>query len=440
MKGLLRNRLLLWMVLWLMPLSASARWYDAGSGRFLSEDPLLKDRDTTRQRLPVPTSLSAWLYANGNPVRYTDPDGRQSIEPQASGNGLLLMCGFAELTGMSVDFCKNPNQVADTAIAMNKGEARGQVTGGAAAVGLYFGGPKGFALGLSLGYTLDVAQQSYEDPHHFKTLDEIDHLGALERGTLMSAVPPGLGLLSKTGRLGQVAVAGTTLYFAGQGMGEGAGQLVAASENKGDYGRYVYGTSLMLFGATGAGFAHQQVTQSLPFGRLPTWLFADLEPVGQASVLPGGSLPVRLNFRVAEYRQAMLVLSQERARANLPPAGHKDDVYTMAMLEIDGKPYVGREAGIPMQDRGAFLDLMKEAAAGKGANGAAGAFVDHAEGTAFYNAFMKGAQGRTAKLFVDRELCPYCLRSVSNARHILGLEELVVYDPKYPHGRIFPLR
>ncbi|MBU8900367.1 hypothetical protein KRR26_32640 [Corallococcus sp. M34] len=77
MKRVLWIRLLL-TLLCVLPLSASARWYDAGTGRFLSEDPLLGDILATKQRLPNPTSVHAWLYANGNPLQYTDPDGRDA--------------------------------------------------------------------------------------------------------------------------------------------------------------------------------------------------------------------------------------------------------------------------------------------------------------------------------------------------------------------------
>ncbi|RKH16395.1 hypothetical protein D7X74_15635 [Corallococcus sp. CA047B] len=63
-------------VLCVLPLTGSARWYDASTGRFLSEDPLLGDILATEQRLPIPVSLQPWLYANGNPLIYTDPDGR----------------------------------------------------------------------------------------------------------------------------------------------------------------------------------------------------------------------------------------------------------------------------------------------------------------------------------------------------------------------------
>jgi RHS repeat-associated protein len=48
---------------------AQQRWYDAGTGRFLSEDPVFGDPR-------VPVTLFTFGYANGNPTGFVDPDGR----------------------------------------------------------------------------------------------------------------------------------------------------------------------------------------------------------------------------------------------------------------------------------------------------------------------------------------------------------------------------
>ncbi len=50
-------------------LYAQQRWYDPRYGRFLSEDPVFG-------QLSNPSSLNSWLYANGNPTSYVDPNGR----------------------------------------------------------------------------------------------------------------------------------------------------------------------------------------------------------------------------------------------------------------------------------------------------------------------------------------------------------------------------
>src|SRR5690606_11022224 len=51
---------------------AKARWYAPELGRFLSEDPI----GVTGGRLLGPTELNTLAYANANPARFIDPDGR----------------------------------------------------------------------------------------------------------------------------------------------------------------------------------------------------------------------------------------------------------------------------------------------------------------------------------------------------------------------------
>jgi len=49
-----------------------ARWYDPGSGRFLSTDPLIRSAAT-------PQSANPYSYTENNPVNGVDPDGRKLI-------------------------------------------------------------------------------------------------------------------------------------------------------------------------------------------------------------------------------------------------------------------------------------------------------------------------------------------------------------------------
>ncbi|WP_222613504.1 RHS repeat-associated core domain-containing protein, partial [Undibacterium amnicola] len=48
------------------------RYYDPVAGRFLSEDPVLTDSNSG-------ASFNRYVYANNNPYKYIDPDGRQSL-------------------------------------------------------------------------------------------------------------------------------------------------------------------------------------------------------------------------------------------------------------------------------------------------------------------------------------------------------------------------
>ncbi len=59
---------------------AQARYYDPVSGRFLSVDPVLTDSNTG-------SSFNRYNYANNNPYKYIDPDGRD-VTVIVNRNGL----------------------------------------------------------------------------------------------------------------------------------------------------------------------------------------------------------------------------------------------------------------------------------------------------------------------------------------------------------------
>ena len=54
------------------------RYYDPYAGRFLSTDPVLTDEHTG-------SSFNRYIYANNNPYKYIDPDGRMGIITKAAG-------------------------------------------------------------------------------------------------------------------------------------------------------------------------------------------------------------------------------------------------------------------------------------------------------------------------------------------------------------------
>ena len=67
---------------------AQQRWYDARTGRWLSEDPVFGD-------LRDPWSLNLWGYANGNPLGFADPTG----EPSAHRTGGRKIAEIDESAG-----------------------------------------------------------------------------------------------------------------------------------------------------------------------------------------------------------------------------------------------------------------------------------------------------------------------------------------------------
>src|SRR5262249_50684549 len=51
----------------------NARYYDAGRGQFVSQDPVFL---SSRQNLFNPQSLNSYSYADNNPINKSDPDGQ----------------------------------------------------------------------------------------------------------------------------------------------------------------------------------------------------------------------------------------------------------------------------------------------------------------------------------------------------------------------------
>ncbi len=87
------------------------RYYDPSVGRFLSVDPV-------RPAAGNPFNFSRYAYANDNPARFTDPDGRQSvgemIDAGAQGCGAVSCAGWAVLhAAWSMTGAEPVSQVAD---------------------------------------------------------------------------------------------------------------------------------------------------------------------------------------------------------------------------------------------------------------------------------------------------------------------------------------
>ena len=74
-----------------------ARYYDPATGRFLNPDPFAC-------LMEFPSSLNRYPYAQGNPVRYTDPSGR--IVPL-----IAAAIGVPIAVGATIAFLANPEPV-----------------------------------------------------------------------------------------------------------------------------------------------------------------------------------------------------------------------------------------------------------------------------------------------------------------------------------------
>jgi RHS repeat-associated protein len=69
-----------------------ARWYDPAVGRFMSVDPKAFIESNLH-------SFNRYNYANNNPYKYTDPDGKAAQAYTAVGTGVLLIGGYIYVTG-----------------------------------------------------------------------------------------------------------------------------------------------------------------------------------------------------------------------------------------------------------------------------------------------------------------------------------------------------
>ncbi len=95
------------------------RYYDPGIGRFLSVDPVTANSVNG-------SNFNRYWYANNNPYRFTDPDGRQSvgemIDSGAQGCGAVSCAGWAALkAGWEVFGFEGVSQIADKGAAAGKG-------------------------------------------------------------------------------------------------------------------------------------------------------------------------------------------------------------------------------------------------------------------------------------------------------------------------------
>jgi len=95
------------------------RYYDSTVGRFLSVDPVTVD-------VKVASNFNRYWYANNNPYRFSDPDGRRSvgemIDSASEGCGAVSCAGWAATKAIwDVFGFEGLSQVADKGSSAGKG-------------------------------------------------------------------------------------------------------------------------------------------------------------------------------------------------------------------------------------------------------------------------------------------------------------------------------
>ncbi|MBM7116846.1 RHS repeat-associated core domain-containing protein [Archangium primigenium] len=118
---------------------AQQRWYDAGTGRFLSQDPVAGKLDT-------PEGLHAWAYAQGNPTRFVDPRGEAAFLAYAYGKYLRNRDAresvHQNVKALHEKATQKTEAVADYVLEKTGSPALAAIvhTGGTIVVGVPFGG------------------------------------------------------------------------------------------------------------------------------------------------------------------------------------------------------------------------------------------------------------------------------------------------------------
>ena len=102
----------------------NARWFDPGSGRFLSVDPVVSNSDN-------PQTFNAYSYVKNNPVNLTDPTGMCAVDSCWYTGGVVMKSG----TSLSGSTASGTYYISSTDVAM---AAAGLTTPGSLLGGLFF--------------------------------------------------------------------------------------------------------------------------------------------------------------------------------------------------------------------------------------------------------------------------------------------------------------
>jgi len=214
-----------------------ARWYDAGSGRFISED-------------PIPSDTNPYRYAGNSPANATDPSGRIVNVAVGAGVGAVVGAGgyllHAWFTGQDVNW-------TDLGIATAAGMASGALAGATLGASL-------LVQGALAGATYGAINSGFTTAAHTGDWGEAG-MAALQGGATGAVAGAVGGVVGGRvlGAVGQNFVGYAASGFAAGVSAGGVGGGLGGYMQTGTLGGALYGSGLgmlegsILGGATGGG-------------------------------------------------------------------------------------------------------------------------------------------------------------------------------------------
>lgn len=153
-----------------------ARYYDPVIGRFMGVDPAGFDEANSQ-------SFSKFAYANNNPYRYTDPDGKNPLLAVAIVAGLVAL-------DIGIDTVLAPDVAFDSGVAQPVNVLPGPVSGASLAGGIAVSGGRSLARAGAAQIARGAAEQTLVGTLQTRVLQMI------KSGQLIGANPQNFRVLS----------------------------------------------------------------------------------------------------------------------------------------------------------------------------------------------------------------------------------------------------